>query len=97
MKAFILFMMILALPGIEILAGEDDSATTPDHSPQLSKPTWAGDEHDQPVFISPTNTLALTNGPATNLPPMTNSPATNTSAMTQNPRLQPPSGLAIVQ
>jgi hypothetical protein len=94
MKTFIsLFIIIIVLAGLNIQAG--DSPTTP-NPPLLSKPTWNGDDHDQPVYTSPTNVPTATNLPAAKLPPlppMTNLPTTNLPAMTNPPALQPPSGL----
>lgn len=94
MKTFVsLFIIIIVLAGLNIQAG--DSPTTPNPL-LLSKPTWSGDDHDQPVYTSPTNAPATTNLAAAKLPPlppMTNLPTTNLPVMTNPPALQPPGGL----
>lgn len=94
MKTFIsLFIIIIVLASLNIQAA--DSPTTP-NPPLLFKPTWSDDDHDQPVYTSPTNAPAITNLPAAKLPPlppMTNLPTTNLPAMTNPPALQPPGGL----
>jgi hypothetical protein len=101
MKTIIPFMIIIVLAGLKIQAAD---SSTPARS--VFKPTWSGDDHDQPVFTSPTNDIpaaghrtnvfampAITNWPATNLPPMTNWPATNHwPVITNPPVLQPPRG-----
>jgi len=95
MKIIVSLLAVIVLISLKVQAG--DSPATPSRPPQLSKPTWEGDEHDQPVFTSPTNAPAITNWPATNMPPMTNWPATNhLPPMTNPPVLQPPSGLSVV-
>ena len=79
----------MVLTGLKVQA--DDSLSTPNHPPQFSKPTWEGDEHDQPVFTSP----AITNWSSTNMPPMTNWPATNHQPPMTNPPIpQPPQRLS---
>jgi len=98
MKTIISFLTIIVLAGLEVQAG--DSPSTPNPPPPSFKPTWKGDDHDQPVYTSLTNgpafnnnwantniVPAITNWPATNLPPMTNWPA-----MTNPPASQPPGG-----
>ena len=94
-------MTIIILAGLKIQA---DDSSTPARS--VFKPTWNGDDHDPPVYTSPTNDIpavshrtnvvtmaAITNWPATNLPPMTNWPATNhLPAMTNPPILRLPGG-----
>jgi hypothetical protein len=90
-----LLTVLVVLAAVKILA--DDPPATPKPPPQFSKPTWEGDDHDQPVFMSPTNAPALTNWPATNMPPMTNWPATNhLPPMTNPPVPQPPTGLTVI-
>jgi hypothetical protein len=95
MKTILSFLVFAVLFILNVHAG--NSPSTPNSLPSFSKPTWGGDEHDQPVFTSPTNAPAITNRPATNLPTMTNWPATNSPIMTNPPTLQPPTGLSIVQ
>jgi hypothetical protein len=86
MKITLLFFTVIMLGGLEIHA--DDSQFAPGSAASSFKSTLKEDEHDQPVFTSPTNGSAInafadsnsipmpaiTNWPATNLPPMTNPP-----------------------
>jgi hypothetical protein len=85
MKTILSFIVIAVLAILKVHAG--DSPSTPNSPPSFSKPTWGGDDHDQPVFTSPTNAPAITNQPDANLP----------ANKTNPPTLQPPSGLRIVQ
>lgn len=89
---------MIVLAGLEALAGD---LTAPNQQVPF-KPAWSGDDHDSPVFTSPTNDIpatnhwskktspGLTNWPATNLPPITNWPATNLPGRTNLPPLKPP-------
>jgi hypothetical protein len=95
MKIIVLFLTAFVWADFSLQAG--DPPATPSHPPQLSKPTWDGDEHDQPVFTSPTNAPAITNLPAPNLPAMTNGVATNSPTMTNPPVLQPSGGRTTVK
>jgi hypothetical protein len=44
----------------------DRHSSNPNQSPPYFKSTWKGDEHDQPVYTSPTVIPATTNWQATN-------------------------------
>ncbi len=80
MKAHMPILGMIVLAGLEALAGD---LTAPNQQVPF-KPTWSGDDHDIPVFTSPTNATdipatnhwfkkaspGLTNWPATNLPPI---------------------------
>jgi hypothetical protein len=82
--------------------------TAADSAPAAFRPNWSGDDHDNPVYTSPTNGLVATtsrtpvtnsepvlnvkNWPLTNLPPITNSVNTNLPPMTNPPPLNPPGG-----
>jgi len=89
------FLTFMVLAGLELQA-----ANAP-----IFKPTWSGDDHEMPVYTSPTNAATMksgvhtntfqirpgiTNWPFTNLPPVTNLPTTNLPAMTNPPPLHPP-------
>jgi hypothetical protein len=95
MKTIISFLSIIILTSLKIHADDGTS--------RFSRPTLEGDEHDEPVYTSPTNAPFAGNQPdskalpvITNLPPMTNWPATNIPALTNPPPLQPPCGLTVV-
>jgi hypothetical protein len=99
MKTLVFLLAVVVLAGVEVQAADPPW-------PPPSKPTWKGDEHDPPVYTSPTNDVpavrhftnaiivpVITKWPATNLPTMTNWPATNhLPTMTNPPALQPPGG-----
>jgi hypothetical protein len=95
MKTIISFLAVMIVAGLRIQA--DDSTS------RFFRPTLEGDDHDEPVYTSPTNMPSAGNQPdakalpvITNLPPMTNWPATNIPALTNPPPLQPPRGLTVV-
>jgi hypothetical protein len=103
MKTLVLLLAtaLLAVTGIKTLSAANTASAT-------FKPTWSGDDHDNPVYTSPTNGLAplttrepftnslpapaVTNWPVTNLPPITNWANTNPPALTNPPPLNPPGG-----
>jgi len=92
MKIIVLLLIVIVLISLRVQA--DDPPSAPNQPSQFSKPTWEGDEHDQPVFTSPpiTNAPAITNLPGPHMPPLTNWPSTNLPPTTNPPPRQPPHG-----
>jgi hypothetical protein len=102
MKKLTTILAITVLAGLIIQAADSPAAS--DTAASNFKPTLKEDNHDQPVFTSPTHVTAINNfadtnsvllpviisSTATNLPSMTNQPATNFPALTNPPALQPP-------
>jgi hypothetical protein len=85
MKALILLLTLIVLTSLEVLAGDNQSASypvQPDHTLPIVT-TTAG------IWVN-TNVVPTTNWPAKNMPAMTNGPATNRPAV-----LSPPTGFHV--